>query len=115
VAGGLIFGNVGAARRRQLRYDASRKLNAWEWAMLRRFFYAGAILIMITGAAVAQSNIGIPFKQDGPPPTQEQIDKQKAAEKAYNAAMHKIPDKKAPADPWADVRSGPTAAKNKHQ
>jgi hypothetical protein len=83
--------------------------------MLRKFVYAGAILAVITGDAVAQSTLGIPFKNEGPPPTQEQIEKQKAAEKAYDAAMHKIPDKKTPADPWADVRSGPSANKNKHQ
>jgi len=91
--------------------------------MLRKFIYAGAITVLITGAAVAQngvdvpsqSNIGIPFKDKASPPTSEQIEKQKATDKAYDAAMHKIPDKKAPADPWADVRSGPAATKSKHQ
>jgi hypothetical protein len=83
--------------------------------MLRKFAYAGAIIVLITGAALAQSNLSIPFKDPDRPPSQEEIEKQKAAEKAYNAAIHKIPDKKAPADPWASVRSDPTATKNKHQ
>jgi hypothetical protein len=91
--------------------------------MLRKFIYAGAIIVLTTGAAVAQnganvpsqSNIGIPFKGDAAPPTSEQTEKQKATDKAYNAAINKIPDKKAPADPWADVRSGSTANKSKHQ
>jgi hypothetical protein len=83
--------------------------------MLRKFVYAGAIIVAITGAAVAQSNISIPFKEAAPPPTKEQVEKQKAAEKAYDAAIHKIPDKKTSADPWADVRSGSAAAKNKQQ
>ena len=46
-----------------------------------------------------------------PPSTQEQIDRQRAADKAYDAAMHKIPDKKSSADPWGDVRP----AKGKQQ
>ena len=83
--------------------------------MLRKFIYAGAIIVLTTGAAVAQSNIGIPFKGAATPPSSEQIEKQKATDKAYDAAINKIPDKKAPADPWADVRSGSTANKSKHQ
>jgi hypothetical protein len=83
--------------------------------MLRKLGYAGAIIVLITGAALAQSNLSIPFKDPVPPPTKEEIEKQKAADKAYDAAIHKIPEKKAPADPWADVRTGPTATKNKRQ
>jgi hypothetical protein len=91
--------------------------------MPRKLIYAGAIMVLITGAAVAQngvdvpsqSSVGIPFKDAAQPPTSQQTEKQKATDKAYDAAIHKIPDKKGSTDPWADVRSGPSATKNKHQ
>jgi len=85
--------------------------------MLRRLVCAGAIVLLITGVAGAQSNsdaqspLSVPFKSKAPPPSQEQIERQKAADKAYEAAIHKIPDKKSSADPWGDVRP----AKNKQQ
>ncbi len=79
--------------------------------MLRRLVCTGAIVLLVTGAAAAQSNLSVPFNPKGPPPSQEQIDRQRAADKAYDAAMHKIPDKKSSADPWGDVRP----AKGKQQ
>jgi len=78
--------------------------------MLQRLVCAGAIVLLITGAAGAQSNsdaqspLSVPFKPKAPPPTQEQIDRQKAADRAYEAAVQKIPDKKSSADPWGNVR-----------
>jgi hypothetical protein len=45
----------------------------------------------------------VPFKSESPP-SQEQIERQKAADKAYQAAIRKLPDKKSSADPWGDVR-----------
>jgi len=88
--------------------------------MLRKLVYASAIVLLITGVAGAQSipdaqssPLSMPFKQKAPPPSQEQIERQKAAEKAYDAAMHKIPDKKSSADPWSDVR--PAAATKSKQ
>ena len=78
--------------------------------MLRRLVCAGATILLITGAAGAQSNLGVPFKSESPP-SQEQIERQKATDKAYQAAIRKLPDKKSSADPWGDVR--PT--KNKQQ
>jgi hypothetical protein len=102
--------------------------------MLRKLIYASAIVVLITGAAGAQSNssaqsnsgvqsnsdyqspLSMPFKPKAPPPTQEQIERQKAADKAYDAAMHKIPDRKSSADPWSDVRpASPATIKNKQQ
>jgi hypothetical protein len=59
--------------------------------MLRRLFCAGATILLITGTAGAQSNsetqspLSMPFKPKEPPPTQEQIERQKAADKAYEA------------------------------
>jgi hypothetical protein len=97
--------------------------------MLRKLVYASAIVLLIASAAGAQSNSGtqsnsdvqssplsMPFKPKAPPPTQEQIERQKAADKAYDTAIHKIPDKKSSADPWSDVRpASSTATKSKQQ
>jgi hypothetical protein len=83
--------------------------------MLRRLFLAGAILALMTGAASTQSTLGVPLKSDKPL-TQEEIDKQKAADRAYEAAINKIPDKKPASDPWGNIRQpSPTASKNKAQ
>ena len=86
--------------------------------MLRKLVCAGAIVLLITGAADAQLNpdtqssrLSVPFKQESPP-SQEQIERQKAADKAYEAAIRKLPDKKSATDPWGDVRP-PT--RNKQQ
>jgi hypothetical protein len=97
--------------------------------MPRKLVYASAIVLLITGTARAQSIPGaqsnsetqsspmsMPFKPKAPPPTQEQIERQKAADKAYDAAMHKIPDKKSSADPWSGLRpASSTTTKSKQQ
>jgi hypothetical protein len=83
--------------------------------MLRRLGQALAIVVLLAGSASAQSNLGIPIKPDKLP-TQEESDKQKAADRAYNAALQKVPDKKSSVDPWGDVRpSSSTTVKNKQQ
>jgi hypothetical protein len=89
--------------------------------MLRKLIQAGAMIALLTGPASAQapqspqSTVGIPLKSSQPP-TQEETDKQKAADRAYEAAINKIPDKKSPSDPWGNIRQpAPTASKNKTQ
>jgi hypothetical protein len=89
--------------------------------MLHKLLQTGAIVTSVTGAAFVSaafaqdSRLNIPLNQKNPP-TQEEIDRQKAADKAYSAAMHKIPDKKPPTDPWGDIRpSSSAASKNKQQ
>jgi hypothetical protein len=78
-----------------------------------RLIQAGAILALSTAPVIAQMSVPLNPKR---PPTQEELDKQKAADQAYEATMHKIPDKKPPADPWGNIRpSSPTASKNKQQ
>jgi hypothetical protein len=84
--------------------------------MLWKLVYASAIVLLIASIADAQSNtsaqsnsdaqspFGMPFKPKASPPTQEQIERQRATDKAYEAAIHKLPDKKSSADPWGDVR-----------
>jgi hypothetical protein len=91
--------------------------------MLWKLVYASAIVLLIASIADAQSNTGaqsnsdaqsplsMPFKPKASPPTQEQIERQRATDKAYEAAIHKLPDKKSSPDPWGDVRP----AKGKQQ
>jgi hypothetical protein len=84
--------------------------------MLRKLVKAGAVIALMTGTASAQMPMAIsPFKApDKAPLTKEEQDKQKAAEKAYRAAVGKIPEKKGGDDPWGNVRPAPPAtAKNK--
>jgi len=84
--------------------------------MLRILLQAGAIIAFFTGPAFAQNpSLSVPLNPKTPT-TQEEIDKQKAADRAYEAAMRKIPDKKSSVDPWGNIRpSSPAAAKNKQQ
>jgi len=84
--------------------------------MLRTLIQAGAIIALLTATASAQGiPMKFPLKGDKRQMTPEEIEKQKAAENAYHAAMEKIPEKKA-VDPWGNIRPSPaTASKNKQQ
>jgi hypothetical protein len=82
--------------------------------MMRKFVGVGAIVGLLTLPAAAQSNLSVPINPRDVPPTQEQIDRQKATDRAYDAAIQKIPDKKSSTDPWGNIRpTSPAAAKNK--
>ena len=62
--------------------------------MLRKLILAGAVLALLTGAAYAQFPMpSISLGKDKPPPTAEEIERQKAIDNAYNSATKKIPDK----------------------
>lgn len=79
--------------------------------MRRKLLLAGTALALLTGAASAQMPMpGITLGHDKPPPTADQIAKQKAIDEAYKAATQKIPDKKTVDDPWASVRPNPSTA-----
>jgi len=92
--------------------------------MLRNLLSASVTVALMSGPAFAQpaqpapssgSQLGIPLNPERPL-TPEEIEKRKATDRAYNAAMQKIPDKKPSSDPWGNVRPGSsTAAKNKQQ
>ena len=92
--------------------------------MLQKLIKAGTqgvtlvvLLTALTGVAFAQMpmpslHIGADNK---PPPTPEEIEKQKALDDAYKSATKKVPDKRVD-DPWATVRpapTSPTASKDK--
>jgi hypothetical protein len=81
--------------------------------MLARFVCASVAVVLMAGAAAAQSNGGsapqsnlsVPIVPQAAPPTREQLERQKTLDSAYEATMRKVPDKKSSADPWGDLRS----------
>jgi len=76
---------------------------------------AAIALALLPVGAAAQLPMSMSLAHDKPAPTPEQIEKQKALEKAYKAAKEKIPEKNGAADPWGGIRpaSGATASAKK--
>jgi hypothetical protein len=71
-----------------------------------------AAIMLLASPAVAQVP-KLNLLQDKPSKTQDELDAEKAQEKAYKESLKKIPDAKAPADPWGNVRSdAPAPAKS---
>ncbi len=69
-----------------------------------KVFITAVVIALLVSPAYAQ----IPplnLIQDKPGKTQEEKDADAAREKAYKESLKKIPDAKAPADPWGNVRS----------
>jgi hypothetical protein len=82
--------------------------------MLKTIIQASAVIALLTGTAAAQFMPSLPLGgQDKPPPTAEEIEKQKAIDRAYKSATGKIPDKKAVVDPWGGIRSPSTSSGSK--
>jgi hypothetical protein len=76
--------------------------------MLRKLIQASVAFALLTGTAYAQMPMpSLKLGTDKPPPTQEEIDRQKAIDNAYNSATKKIPEKQGAADPWGSVRTNP--------
>ena len=71
---------------------------------------ATALLALLPVGAAAQLPMSMSLAHDKPAPTPEEIEKQKALEKAYKAAKEKIPEKNAAADPWGSIRPAPGAS-----
>jgi hypothetical protein len=82
--------------------------------MLRKLVTAGVIVAICAGPAAAQDSFGIPVNPKRPP-SGEEIEKRKATDRDYDAAMKKIPDKKSSSDPWAAIRPNASQTKNKQQ
>ena len=68
--------------------------------------------MLLASPAVAQVP-KLNLLQDKPSKTQDELDAEKAQDKAYKDSLKKIPDQKAPSDPWGNVRSdAPAPAKS---
>jgi hypothetical protein len=85
------------------------------WNSVCKLFGAAAVLALLTGAASAQLPMpGITLNPDSQRVlTPEEKEKQKALDDKYRSTMQSIPDKKAPADPWGNIRAAPTTPKQR--
>jgi hypothetical protein len=70
-----------------------------------RVFRLAAIFMLLAAPALAQSMPPINLMMDKPGKSQEEKDAEAARDKAYKESLKKIPDAKAPADPWGAVRT----------
>ncbi len=78
--------------------------------MLRAMLGAAAVSIVLTGSAAAQMPMPKFSLQNDKQKTPEEIEHDKAIDKAYRSATQKIPDQTNANDPWATVRPAPSAA-----
>jgi hypothetical protein len=80
---------------------------------------AAALVALLPVGAAAQIPMGLSLgHNDKPALTPEQLEKQRALDKAYKAAKEKIPEKNAAAaDPWGGIRpaAGPSANAKKNK
>jgi len=82
---------------------------------LWKIVHAGAVIAFLTGGASAQLPMpGINLSPERQMTPEEQ-EKQRTIENAYKSAIDKIPDKKAPSDPWGSVRSPSSKPKQGQQ
>jgi hypothetical protein len=68
-----------------------------------RVFCAAAMVAMLAGPVYAQ-NKPQTLEEMMNAKTPEQIEKERAADRAYKESLKKIPDAKAPTDPWGTAR-----------
>ena len=69
-----------------------------------RVICAAAMMAMLAGPVCAQSKSPKTLEEMMDAKTPDQIEKEKAADRAYKDSLKKIPDAKAPADPWGSAR-----------
>jgi hypothetical protein len=72
-----------------------------------RVFSAVAVVVLLTGPAYAQMP-NVNLIPDARSLTPEEKEAQAEKDRAYKESLKKIPDVKAPSDPWGTVRSGDT-------
>jgi hypothetical protein len=75
-----------------------------------RIFRAAALLLLLTGPAYAQMP-DINLIPEAKSKTADEIEQDKANEKAYRNSLQKIPDAKTSSDPWGNVRTAAEPAK----
>jgi hypothetical protein len=69
-----------------------------------KVFRVAMVIALLASPAFAQMP-ALNLIQDKPGKTQDEKDAEAARDKAYKDSLKKIPDAKAPADPWGNVRS----------
>ena len=75
-----------------------------------KIFRLAAAIILLSSPAFAQVPPVNLLQDNKPAKSQEEKDAEAARDKAYQDSLKKIPDAKAPADPWGNVR-GPDSPK----
>ena len=73
-----------------------------------KVFRIAAAVALLTGPAYAQAP-AVNLMMDGAGKSPAQAAAEEARDKAYKESLRKIPDAKAPSDPWGTVRSGDAA------
>jgi hypothetical protein len=72
-----------------------------------KVFRLAAVIVLLASPVYAQN--GAPslnlLMDNKPAKSQDEKDAEAAREKAYQDSLKKIPDAKAPADPWGNVRA----------
>jgi hypothetical protein len=81
-------------------------------ALLTKALGLAAAIMLSASPALAQVPKLNLLQDNKPAKTQEERDAESAQEKAYKDSLKKIPDAKAPADPWGTVRSPDAPAKS---
>jgi hypothetical protein len=83
-------------------------------ALWSKPFLLAAALTLLSGSASAQiqPKLDTPLQKEQKKLTPEQQKYQQELDDSYKAAQKKIPAQK-PTDPWADMRSAPTASSSK--
>ena len=72
-----------------------------------KVFRMAVVIALLASPAYAQMP-ALNLLQDKPGKTQDEKDAEAVRDKAYKDSLKKIPDAKAPADPWGTVRSTDT-------
>jgi hypothetical protein len=71
---------------------------------------AAAVLALLPVGAAAQLPMNMSLGGGKRAPTAEELEKQRALDKAYKSAKEKIPEKSSAADPWGGIRPAPSAS-----
>jgi hypothetical protein len=77
--------------------------------VVRALSLAAAIMLLASPALAQIPKLNL-LQDNRPTKTQEEKDAESAQEKAYKESLKKIPDAKAPSDPWSTVRTDAPAA-----
>jgi hypothetical protein len=73
-----------------------------------KVFRMAVVIALLASPAYAQMPALNLMMDNKPAKTQDEKDAEAARDKAYKDSLKKIPDAKAPADPWGTVRSTDT-------